>query len=86
MPIVSLPAVVSVRLSFAQASAVALGATLAGSLAAVDGATDGAWELADGVAPLVQAARARLARRSVVRGRWRRMSGDLVNGADARGV
>ena len=46
MPIVSLPAVVSLRLSLAHASGLALGATLAATLGAVEAAgTDGAATL-----------------------------------------
>src|SRR5215212_1917465 len=88
VPIVSFPDAFVVRASFAQASADALGSTLAAAdaLAAVDGASDGAALLGDGDAPPVHALRARLASRMVVIESARRMSRPRERSKRARSV
>jgi hypothetical protein len=79
VPIVSLPAVLSFRVSFAQASADGLGATLGATEAdaategAVDGAMDGAL-LDDGDAPVEQAPTTTVASRRAMTDGTRRMN------------
>jgi hypothetical protein len=76
VPIVSLPEAFVVRLSFAQASVDGLAASL-GATEAVEGATDGAVDAAGlddaGAPPPEHAATVRLASRTIVAGRARRM-------------
>jgi hypothetical protein len=64
----------------------ALGATLAGADAAVDGALDGATLLGDGAAAVEHAARATVASRTNGIESGRRMGATSVNGANAGGV